>query len=121
MSVDMESTSGMAEFRVIDPPSQPLKPAAPNRILLMPAAGVLALAAGLAFAFLLSQIRPTFQDARSLREFSGLPLLGTVSMVANEQRRSRKRRGLMLFAGALTSFVGGFAVLTVLLAVLQQA
>ena len=121
MSVDMESTSGMAEFRVIDPPSQPLKPAAPNRILLMPAAGVLALAAGLAVSFLLSQIRPTFQDARSLREFTGLPLLGTVSMVANDKWRSKKRRGLMLFAGALTSFVGGFAVLTVLLAVLQKA
>ncbi len=119
MSVDMESTSGMAEFRVIDPPSQPLKPAAPNRLVLMPLAGLAALAAGAAIAFLLSQIRPTFQDARALREVTRLPLLGCVSLVPDEGRRRRRRRSLILFAGGVTSLVGAFAVLTVLLAVMR--
>ena len=119
MSSELESTSGMAEFRVIDPPSQPLKPAAPNRILLMPAAGALALAAGLAVAFLLSQIRPTFQDARGLREVTGLPLLGTVSMVPNEKRTGKQRRMLFAFVGGFTTLVGCFTALTVLVAVMR--
>ncbi|MCB1954770.1 MAG: chain length-determining protein [Rhodocyclaceae bacterium] len=119
MSVDMESTSGMAEFRVIDPPSQPLKPSAPNRLALFPLAGAGALAVGAAIAFLLSQIRPTFQDARVLREITRLPLLGSVSMVPDEGRRRRRRRSLVFFAGGVTSFVGVFAVLTVLVAILR--
>lgn len=121
MSVDMESTAGMAEFRVIDPPSQPLKPAAPNRLLLMPLAGLAALAAGAIIAFLLSQLRPTFQDGRVLREVTGLPLLGIVSMVPDPGRRRRQRRALMLFAGGVASYIGAFAVLTVLVAVLRTA
>ena len=121
ISVDLESSSGVAEFRLIDPPSLPHKPSAPNRVLLMPLAGLGALAAGIALAFLLSQIRPTFQEARTLREATGLPLLGTVSMVPDPNRVRRRRRGHMLFAGGVTSLVGSFAFLTVLLVLMRTA
>ena len=119
MSVEMESTSGIAEFRLIDPPSVPLKPAAPNRVLLMPVGGVAALAAGLALMFLLSQLRPSFQDARVLREISGLPLLGAVSMLPDINRKRKARNANLFFAGGLTGLIGCFAVLTVMLAVMQ--
>lgn len=120
MSVDMEATAGMAEFRLIDPPSLPTKPAAPNRPLLMALAGVASIAAGVVLSFLLSQLRPTFQDARVLREVTGLPLLGSVSLVPDPRRRSAERRSLMLFAGAATSFVGGFAALAVLMTLMRS-
>ena len=39
-----------------------------------------ALAAGLAIAFLGSQLRPVFTDANELRLKTGLPLLGVISI-----------------------------------------
>ena len=119
MSVEMDSSAGLAEFRLIDPPSTPQKPAAPNRTLLMPLAGLVALISGFVVTFLLSQLRPSFQDARSLREVTGLPLLGVVSMVPDEGRRRRARRGHLFFAGGLAGLAGCFAAMTLLVALLR--
>jgi polysaccharide chain length determinant protein (PEP-CTERM system associated) len=118
MSVEMESSSGMAEFRLIDPPSVPLKPSAPNRLVLMPVAGLAAILFGLAVTFLVSQLRPTFLDGRDLREVTGLPLLGTISSTPDPKRRGRRQRMNLAFMGGLGGFVGVFGLLTVALAVL---
>lgn len=115
ISVEMESSAGVAEFRVIDPPSVPLKPAAPNRRLLMPLVGLLSLMLGAACALLISQIRPTFHDSRSLRDFTGLPILGSVSLIRSPERRKRQRRQLAVFAGGVGSLMAAFAALTVLI------
>ena len=119
MSVEMESSSGMAEFRLIDPPSVPLKPSAPNRVLLMPLAGVAAMLAGFALTFLLSQLRPTFLDGRDLREVTGLPLLGTVSEAPDPKRKRSRQRMNLAFMGGVGGLVGVFGLLTVALAVLN--
>ena len=51
------------------------------------------LLAGIALAFVMSQIRPVFGDREALREFTGLPLLGSVSMIwtLDQKRKSRQR------------------------------
>ncbi|MCB1938081.1 MAG: chain length-determining protein [Rhodocyclaceae bacterium] len=118
MAVEMESSSGMAEFRLIDPPSVPLKPSAPNRMLLMPLACLAAIGFGLAVAFLASQLRPTFLDGRDLREVTGIPLLGTVSATPDPKRRRKRQRMNLAFMGGLGGLVGVFGLLTVALAVL---
>ncbi len=115
MSVEMDASSGVAEFRLIDPPSVPSKPAAPNRMLLMPLAGMLALALGGAVSFIMSQVRPTFFDGRVLREISGLPVLGVVTTVPDPARAKRERRNGLLFAGGLSCLVGCFGLMTVAL------
>lgn len=120
MSVEMESSSGMAEFRLIDPPTLPSKPSAPNRVLLMPLAGLLALCAGLAVAFVLSQLRPTFLDGRDLREVTGLPLLGVVGETADPTRKRRRKRMNAVFLGSVGAYIGTFALLTAALIVLGK-
>lgn len=83
IAVDMNTQTGVADFRVIDPPTLATKPSEPNRMLLIPLAGLFpGLAAGFALTFLISQLRPAFSDPRSLREVTGLPVLGTVSCCA---------------------------------------
>jgi polysaccharide chain length determinant protein (PEP-CTERM system associated) len=109
MAVEMGATSGVADFRLIDPPTVPNKPAAPNRLLLMPAAGLAALLMGAAISFLISQIRPTFSDTNVLRDVTGLAVLGAVSMIADPDRARNQRRGKIAFLGGVEPWWGCLA------------
>lgn len=110
MSGELDVASGVADFRLIDPPRVSPKPVAPNRLALLPLALVAAVAAALALAFVASQLRPVFSDVNDLRLKTGLPLLGVVSMSLTEAERRRERRGTMQFFGASVSLVGMFVV-----------
>ncbi len=120
ISVEMDTQSGIAEFRQIDPPSLPAKPSAPNRVLLMPLVGVVSLLVGVALTFLISQFRPAFSDAHALRETTELPVLGSVSILQTPERARNRRRGLLVFSGGVAGFVGVVAVATLLLSILQR-
>jgi polysaccharide chain length determinant protein (PEP-CTERM system associated) len=115
MSGDLDSATGVADFRLIDPPRASPKPVAPNRLLLMPMALLAALAAGLGVTFLLSQIRAVFYDADAMSEALGLPLLGVVSLVVDDGSAQRRKSELIKFlaaTGALVVVVGlGMAAL----------
>jgi hypothetical protein len=105
MSGDLSTATDMLTFRVIDPPTAPNVPSGPNRLRLFSLVFGAALAAGLAGAFLLSQLRPTFLSQAALREATGLPILGSVSMNwTAEQTVLRKRRLLALAASVLVLF-----------------
>lgn len=118
MSGELDVASGVAEFRLIDPPRVTPKPVSPNRLLLFPAALVAALAAGLAMTFLATQLRPTFSDGNDLRLRTGLPLLGVVTLLTTDLDRQRERASLLRFAGAsgglLLLMVAGLAALVVM-------
>ena len=118
LSGELENVAGVADFRVIDPPRASTKPVAPNRLLLLPVALMAALGAGLAIAFVLSQLRAVFFDARSVRNTIGLPILGVVTLVRTDAARSRDRRDVKRFgvatSGLAVMFVGAVVVLTVL-------
>jgi polysaccharide chain length determinant protein (PEP-CTERM system associated) len=108
MSGELEVASGVADFRLVDPPRVTPKPVSPNRLLLVAAAMVVALASGLFFAFAAAQLRPTFGDADALRARTGLPLLGVVSMLTTESDRRRERGSLIRFVSASGGLVGLF-------------
>ncbi|MDP3537303.1 MAG: GNVR domain-containing protein [Azonexus sp.] len=115
---DLDAAGSVADFRLIDPPRASNTPAAPNRLLLLPGGLLIALAAGLFAAFVASQVRPVFFEGKSLRDVTGLPLLGTVSMIPNEARRSKERASLRRFliatAGLVVAYGAGIAALTFL-------
>jgi polysaccharide chain length determinant protein (PEP-CTERM system associated) len=110
MSGDLESASGVADFRLIDPPRVSPKPVSPNRLLLLPLVLAAAIGAGLFTAFAASQLRPTFMDVSELRQKTGLPLLGVVSIVLGDDDRRRERMDRLRFIGASGSLVLLFAV-----------
>ena len=91
MSGDLDSASGVADFRLIDPPRVSPKPVSPNRLMLLPAAFLAALAAGLFAAFAASQLRPVYERASELREKIDLPVLGVVSLVLGDMDKRRQR------------------------------
>ncbi|MFL6673688.1 MAG: XrtA system polysaccharide chain length determinant [Massilia sp.] len=105
LSGDLSSATDMLTFRVIDPPTAPATPSGPNRVRLFSLVFVGALVAGLAVAFLMSQVRPTFLSQSALREVTGLPVLGSISMNwTGEQKIRRKRRLYALGASVLMLF-----------------
>ncbi len=115
MTGDLESVAGLADFRLIDPPTVSKTPVAPNRMLLLPIGLIAALGAGIAAAVLMSQLRPVFVDGKSLRETTGLPLLGTISMVSDADMAKRDKQGLRRFiAGVVALFASYGAGLTAL-------
>lgn len=115
---DLDAAGSVADFRLIDPPRASSTPVAPNRLLLLPAGLLLSLAAGLFAAFAASQIRPVFFEGKSLRDATGLPVLGTVSLIPNESRRLKERNSLRRFliatAGLVIAYGAGIAALFVI-------
>ena len=105
---DLGSASGVADFRLIDPPRVSPQPVAPNRMVLLSAAFGAALIAGLFATFAATQLRPVFVDSRVLREVTGLPLLGVVTKTVTEPERRRERRSLLRFAAAILVLCGAF-------------
>ena len=108
MSGELDVASGVADFRLIDPPRVSPKPVSPNRLLLLPLALVAALAAGLFIAFAASQLRPVFHKAGDLRSKIDLPLLGVVSRVMSDVELKRERTDLLRFMAGSGSLVGVF-------------
>jgi len=102
LSEDVDA-SRSAQFRVIDPPRTAPQPVFPNRMALAPAVLLLALVAGMAATFLAVQLVPTVENARMLRMLTQRPVLGSVSMLMNDERTRRTRRELMRFGSALGS------------------
>jgi polysaccharide chain length determinant protein (PEP-CTERM system associated) len=113
MSSDMDASAGLVEFRVIDPPRVSPRPVAPNRVLLISMVFLGALAGGVGVAFLMGQIRPTFSDRKALRDVSGLPILGAVTMIWTEAQVRTRRRKLTWFvvgaAGLVSLYGAGLA------------
>lgn len=97
LSGDLSATTELMSFRVIDPPTIPLIAAGPNRLMLFSIVFVLALVSGIGGSFLISQLQPTFFTQSSLREFSGFPILGTVSMNWTEYEQAKRKKNNYVF------------------------
>lgn len=110
LSGDLSSATDMLTFRVIDPPTAPNVPSGPNRLRLFSLVFVAALAAGLAGAFLMSQLRPTFLSQGALREVTGLPILGSISMNWTEEQKVRRKRRLVGLAAAVLILFGTYGI-----------
>jgi polysaccharide chain length determinant protein (PEP-CTERM system associated) len=114
MSVNVESASGIAEMRLIDPPRVSSRPVTPARKLLLPLVLCGSLAAGMAVAFVMSQLQPLCHRAMDLRQHFDVPLLGVVSLAGGRASAARGG-GLAPFAvaagGLVALFVVGMVVL----------
>jgi len=110
ISGDLDAAGSVADFRLIDPPRASQKPVAPNRMLLFPLGLLLGLASGLFAAFVASQVRPVFFEGKTLRDVTGLHLLGTISLVPNESRRLKERSSLRRFTLATAALFAAYGV-----------
>jgi len=110
LSGDLSSATDMLQFRVIDPPTVPNRPTGPNRVRLFSLVFVGALIAGLAVAFLMSQLRPTFLSQSALREVTDLPVLGSIGMNWTPEQTVKRKRRLVALAGSVLLLFGAYGI-----------
>ena len=106
-----QTQSAAMKFNVIDPPTLPHTPAAPNRMLLLSGVLVAGIAAGIGGAFALGQLRATFATVPRLEKATGMPVIGSIGEVLTRSQSESRAKGLKLFAGG----AAGLAVAYVLL------
>jgi polysaccharide chain length determinant protein (PEP-CTERM system associated) len=117
ISEQAEQSSDNLKFKIVDPPRVPLTPVSPSRPLLATAILIAGLGMGAGFAILLSQVKPTYDNHRSLMSRTNVPVLGYVSMVWTPQQRLRKKVEYVSYAGmglALFAAYGAYMVLQIL-------
>lgn len=118
ISGELDVASGVADFRLIDPPRVAPQPVAPNRLMLLAAAMAAAIGAGVFASFAASQLRPVFFDTNELRNKTELPVLGVVSrMVSEEDLRREKRDKIRFWIGSavlVLAYIIGLGVMAVL-------
>ncbi len=98
-------------IQVIEPPSVPGVPAAPDRPIFLTAVLILALGAGVAVAFVVGQLQTTFPTQSRLAEVTGLPVLGALSEVVTPAERTERRKRLTWFGGAGAALAGSYTLL----------
>jgi polysaccharide chain length determinant protein (PEP-CTERM system associated) len=113
---DVEQSGDQLTFRVIDEPRASLAPVGPDRPMLLVGTMVAAIATGGALAFLLQQLNPVFATRRELRDVTGLPVLGSLSLARNARDSAQRRRRNLRFTVAAVSMP-----LMLMFAVLLQA
>lgn len=108
---DVQSKTDAITFRIIDPPSAPAVPVAPNRPLLLTMILLAAVAVGVGTAFAKGQLQTTFPTQNRLAAATGLPVLGSISEVLTAQRKAERKQRLKWFAGAGGALAAGYALL----------
>ena len=111
MSGEMDTTSELVTFRIIDPPTTPQLPTGPNLVRLFSLVLLGAIASGIGIALIISQIRPTFHTQNSLREITGRPVLGTVAMIWTEQEIIKQKREIYALSISLLFLLALYGIL----------
>ncbi len=98
-----QTETDSVKFDIVDPPTQPRAPTAPNRPLLLTAVLIAGLGAGVAAAFALGKLTATFSTAGKLERASGMPVIGSIGEVLTSAQIAMRRKKLTLFAGGLAA------------------
>jgi polysaccharide chain length determinant protein (PEP-CTERM system associated) len=101
----LDPVTDTVQFRTLEPPFASIDPVGPNRPLLLAGLLVIAVGAGTVVTFLLNQLKPVFYTRRAVRNFSGLPLLGSVSLLMSPQEQHSKRMWALGWVAACLALI----------------
>lgn len=96
----LDPVTEKVQFNILEPPFSTTDPVAPNRPFLLIAVLVFALGVGGAIAFGLNQLKPVFFHRRALSGATGIPVLGSVSMIMSASDRTAKHRRKLFWVAA---------------------
>ena len=109
----VQTEADAIKVELLDPPSKPTSPAAPNRPLFLTLVLLAGIGGGIGAAFGLAQVRPSYATAAKLERASGLPVIGSITEVVTPERHVERRKRLVWLAGGAGALVGLYALLLV--------
>lgn len=110
----VEDKASQFRFDLIDPPTVPQKPAAPNRPLLLLGVLIVGIGAGVAAAYALGLLRSTFATPARLERAFDLPVIGAISLTISEAAQTLEKKRLKQFAAGTAGLFGMFLILMVI-------
>ncbi|MFC6438719.1 XrtA system polysaccharide chain length determinant [Pseudobowmanella zhangzhouensis] len=114
LSRKAEATTDDVQFRVIDPPLLPSKPSGPPRLLLYTLVLFVGFGAGLALAFIISQLNAVVFSTRQITEQFNIPVLGAVSHFDAPRMQRAHKRNVMIFTVTSSMLVMAYIAIMVL-------
>jgi polysaccharide chain length determinant protein (PEP-CTERM system associated) len=109
LSSNVDSQVSALKFKIADPANVPLEPSAPNRMLLYSVILGLGFLLGAALALLKVFIRPSFIEAKQVKEFTELPVLGTISEVVSDAQTKNNFFRLIGFISVNVLLIVGYS------------
>ncbi|OWK32187.1 XrtA system polysaccharide chain length determinant [Sphingomonas mucosissima] len=106
-----QSQTDAVKFSVIDPPTQPRTPTAPNRPLLLTGVLIVGILGGIGSAFAMSKVQATFPTAQRLEKASGMPVIGSIGEMLTRQQSELRQKRLRLFIGGAGALAVGYVAL----------
>jgi hypothetical protein len=91
MAEDLERKQAGATFTVLDPADVPKSPVKPDRLKILLVGLVLGLGAGAGGAYLGETLDQSVRTVEQLKQAYGLPVLGAIPDLAEEEARVRRR------------------------------
>lgn len=107
----VQNDRGATKMEVIDPPTTPRSPVAPNRPLLLLVVLVAGIGAGTGAGFAVGQLRSTFSTTAKLESATGLPVLGAISHTLPQAGRELRQRHMRYFVAGSAGLGGIFFLL----------
>jgi polysaccharide biosynthesis transport protein len=107
LSVSLEERQEGQQFRLLDPPSLPVRPSGPKRLKISLGGAGAALMLGLLLAFLMNSRDTSFHTDKALQDRFRFPLVLGVPVLATlrEERARRRVRALEWFGGSVVTLV----------------
>ena len=104
LGAKMDQSGQLADFRVIEPPRVAPKPVFPDRAVLTILAMFASLALGVAAAYALALLHPTFSSAHALKDFTRRPVIGTISVYSSADTLAASQVDLRRIGLAMLAF-----------------
>jgi hypothetical protein len=112
LSENLEKKQKGEQFQVLDPANFPIKPARPNRQMIVLIGLLAGLGGGFALAFLWDNFNSSFRRGEDLTAYVNLPLLATIPALVTRSSVLEQRRahGLLVLGSLAILVVGLFCV-----------
>ena len=113
MRGEVQTETDAIKVELLDPPTKPTSPAAPNRPLFLTLVLFAGIGGGIGVAFGLGQVRTSYATAAKLERASGLPVIGSITEVVTPDRHADRKKKLVWLAGGGGALVALFVLLLI--------
>ena len=114
ISQEADNAGDQFKFQIIEPPHVPTKPTSPNRPLFNAAVLIVALGGGLGLVFLFGQFYPVVHDQKTLRELTGYPVFGSISLVRSPEMLKKRKKDITIYVSNMIGLTIIFFIIVII-------